>query len=186
MDLKKKLIMINVPSNNPDKARQFYEKFLGIEMATSLNDQNESYHAPLSQDGIDLIINPRHNAQEQITAYYAVDNLDEALRDAQQSGARVVWGPESLPLAAGEKDEYKQLVQQEFPNDGPASDLVGRGVLLVDPDGNSVGLVQLEKHAWGHFKAGSHRQPLDDKQVKIHQKSMQLGNKHKERLAGKR
>jgi predicted enzyme related to lactoylglutathione lyase len=176
MPVKANLIMINVPSDDVEKSRDFYAQLLGIDLARSLNDTAEGYHAPVSQDGIDINVNARQSSEETPMAYFAVPNLERVLREAEQAGGEVVWGPEKLTIAPGAVDEYKRGVKEEWP-ELKASGTLGTAAVVVDPGGSQVALVQLAEHAHGHFAEGKFRKPLTEKQERIHKKAMSAGKK---------
>jgi hypothetical protein len=44
-------------------------------------------------------------------------------------------------------------------------DTVGRMAVLLDPDGNHVGLMQLAEHAHRHFRWGRFQRPLEPDQL---------------------
>lgn len=174
--LRGNLIMINVPSGDVAKTAQFYSQFLGIDLARSLYDKGESYHAPVSEDGLDIAVNAQHTPEEQPMAFWAVDNLDKTLQDVRNGGAEVVWGPDKLPIASKARDEYKKLVKEEWPELKPTDDL-GTAAIIEEPGGTQVGLVQLAESAHGHFNDGKFAKGLTDKQVKVHEKAMKLAQK---------
>jgi predicted enzyme related to lactoylglutathione lyase len=174
--LKAKIALVNVPSDNPDATQKFYSQFLGIDLARSLYEETESYHAPISSDGIDLTVNPRHSPQETPMVMYAVDNLDHASREVENLGGERLWGPESLPIAPSALDDYRKNVQEEFPGVNVTNDM-GRAAIFQDPGGTQFGLVQLAEHAHGHFATGRFSQPLTDKQERIHKKAMESAKK---------
>lgn len=174
--LRGNLIMVNVPSGDVAKTAQFYSQFLGIELARSLYDKSESYHAPVSEDGVDLAVNPQHTPQEQPMAFWAVDNLDQTLQQVRNGGGEVVWGPDKLPIAPEAREDYKKVLKEEWPELTPTNDL-GTAAVIEEPGGTQVGLVQLAEHAHGHFNDGKFAKGLSDKQVKVHEKAMKLSKK---------
>ena len=178
--LSKKLAFISVGASSPDAVRGFYEKFFGISFAVCLTDQ-PTYQAPIDEDGIDIMIGPKHNPQESVIAYFAVDNLATAISEATAAGGKVIWGPAAVPIPSPDQADYKSLVQKHHPEDAKATtdwSTVGQGALIQDPGGNPVGLVQLAQHATGHFNAGSHRRPISDARVAEHQDAIATGQKH--------
>jgi predicted enzyme related to lactoylglutathione lyase len=188
--LKKKLVMLSLSADSPEGVRSFYETLFGMEFAESLTDRFESYHAPIDENGIDFTINPTFpGGQAGVVPYYAVDDLDSAMNEATAAGGRVVFGPADLPISPGERSEYKQRIEEFFPDDARGAtdwDIVGSAGLVIDPDGNPVGLVQLAQHTQGRFKAGKHKRDLDEKQERVHRASIDLGEKHRQRRGGPR
>lgn len=176
--LKAKPILFNLPSNDTGKSNQFFTDFLGISFARALYDQSEVYHAPVSADGIDLNVGPRHSPQETPTLFFGVDHINQALDKAKGLGAKVLWGPEALPISPEALPDYQQIVEEEFPDDaGTVSDTLGQGAVLQDPGGAVIGLVEVAQHAHGHFKLGKYYKGLDDKQVNVHKKAMKAAQK---------
>lgn len=170
--LKASLAFVNIPSDNPKETRQFFEKLFGIEMVPSLSDE-VSYHAPVSDDGIDLNVGARHTPQESPTAFIAVDDLDRAVELAKTSGGSVVWGPDDLAIPDQDFDEYKQAVK-EIDDLDVREKRLGRAAIVVESGGSQVGLVELASHAEKHFNAGKRKKDLSDYRVKVHERSQKL------------
>jgi len=171
--LSKKLAFISVAAGNPDTVRSFYEKFFGISFAATLNAQaSTTYHAPIDEDGIDMMIGPQHDPKESVIAYYAVDDIHTAINEAKAAGGKVLWGPVALPIAPAQQTPYKTLVEnsiQPTQSRRLTGGTVGQGALIADPAGNPVGLVQLAPHAVSHFNAGPKKRPLSDTRVSVHE-----------------
>jgi predicted enzyme related to lactoylglutathione lyase len=170
--LRSSLAFINIPSDNPAKSRSFFEALFGIELVPSLWS-GESYHAPISADGIDLDINVRHTPQEATTPFLAVADLDSAIQLATKAGGKVVWGPDDLAIPKEDVQAY-QAALKEMEGQDINSDSLGRAAVLVEPGGSQIGLVELEEHAHQHFAFGKHQQPLTAHQTRVHQRSMQI------------
>jgi predicted enzyme related to lactoylglutathione lyase len=175
--LRASLAFINIPSDQPAQTRDFYQELFGIELAPSLSD-DEGYHAPISEDGIDLNINIRHTPEEAAMAFIAVNDLQRALDMAQGAGGQVVWGPEDLPIPDDDLDEYRAAAR-ELESVLVPDNSMGRAAIVVDPGGSQVGFVQLEGHAQRHFRVGPFQQPLDDHQERVHERSMRLGRRRR-------
>ena len=116
MKLRANLAFVNFPSAQPAASREFYSRLLGIDMGRSLYDRAESYHAPISSDGVDLNINVRHSPQETPTAFFAVDDLRATLKEVEGWGGKVVWGPERLDIPQAYLEDYKRNVKEEWPD----------------------------------------------------------------------
>lgn len=145
--LKAKLVICNVPSTNFEKARRFYSALFGSDdFVRGPNRKVESYNRPLSPDGIDLSITQRYDDREGFTCYFAVNNLGNAIEMLREAGGTVVTEPTRIPAP-----------------DGRA--LMGTMAVMLDPDGNHVGLIQLDKRAHGHFRLGVYQRPLQPDQV---------------------
>jgi len=172
LQLRASLAFISMPSDDPGTSRSFYEDLFGIEMARSLSKE-ESYHAPISADGIDFNVGVRHTPQESATPFVAVEDLQAVLQRVNDMGGRVVWGPEDLPLPEEDRDDYAKAVHQvEGLNVWNPS--MGRAAIILDPGGSALGLVQLAEHAQRHFAVGRFQKPLDDHQVEVHRTAMRL------------
>lgn len=180
MKLKANLILVNVPTDDPEQTQRFYSEFLGIDLVRSLYEEKVSYHAPISNDGIDLTINERFSPQETPMVLFAVDDLDSTLDDLRGLGGDVVWGPSDMPIAPSAREDYKRVVKEEWP-ELRASDDLGRAAIVRDPGGGQFGVVELEEHAHGHFAHGRFRKELDDKQVRVHRKAAEVSKKVKKK-----
>ena len=139
-------------------------------MLPGLGVDTETFHAPISEDGIDLTINPSHAKEEQTTPFYAVDELDDAIKTAESLGGEIVWGPEDLPIDDKGFSGYKKIVEEEW-SEKVREQSMGRGCIVQEPGGTHIGLVDLAEHAHGHFAHGRYRKELSAKQVRVHQKA---------------
>jgi predicted enzyme related to lactoylglutathione lyase len=171
------LAFISIPSDNPAKSRDFYGQIFGIELVRSLSDQ-EGYHAPISDDGIDLNVNIRHSPQETTTAYLAVRDLQATLDATKAAGGKVVWGPTDMTMSQADFDEYKKAVKDVDGLDADTASL-GRAAVVVDPGGSQVGFVQLANHTHKHFAVGEFQRPLDDHRIKVLERSKDVAKKRR-------
>jgi predicted enzyme related to lactoylglutathione lyase len=173
-----KLIMVSIPATNVDGSEQFYSQLLGADFARALSDQQTAYHAPISVDGIDLQIGTRHSPQETPMAHFAVDDINAAVQQVKGLGGEVVWGPSPLAIAPAAQSDYENLVKKH--NAGAAvTNRVGSAAVVRDPDGGTIGLVQLEEHTHAHFAYGKHRTQLSAQQQEIQKEDIQIGKKLK-------
>ena len=170
--LKASLAFLNFPSDNPKETRKFFQDLFGIDLVPSLSD-DEAYHAPVSDDGIDLNIGTRHTPAESPTAFIAVDDLTNAIDLVKNSGGRIVWGPDDVPIPDADFDEYKKAAK-EIDNANVTNKSLGRAAIVVESGGSQVGLVELANHAEKHFNAGRHKQPLSDYRVMVHDRSAKV------------
>jgi predicted enzyme related to lactoylglutathione lyase len=175
-----KLIMITIPATNVDGSESFYSKLLGTDFAPALSTTEAAYHAPISSDGVDLQIGTRHSPQETPMAHFAVDDINAAVTEVKNLGGQVVWGPTALPIAPAAKADYEALVKKHNPGVAVTGN-VGSAAVVRDPDGGTIGLVQLEEHTHKHFAFGKHRQPLTAEQQQILQDDVQIGKKLKKK-----
>lgn len=161
--LKAKLVICNVPSTNFGQARRFYSALFGSDdFVRGPNREVESYNRPLSPDGIDLSITQRYDDREGFTCYFAVKDLAQAVEMLQEAGGRLVTEPTPVPEPDGRGK-------------------MGLMAVMLDPDGNHVGLIELNTRAHGHFRLGRFQRPLQPDQVD----GVELGRKmEKELFAG--
>jgi len=175
-NLKASLVLCNVPTTNSDAARRFYGRLLGVdtgEFARGLNDRVESYFIPLSEDGIDLTITQRFTDEERLTCYFAVENLDAALAELTETEAKVVAEPQQIYVGP---ERAKRFFQKAAERQGlTVGDSIGRLAVLLDPDGNHVGILELEEVAQAHFKVGKYAQQLSDARVAEHREAREAG-----------
>jgi predicted enzyme related to lactoylglutathione lyase len=173
--LNAKLVMCNVPSSNSAAARSFYNALFGGEdFARSLNTQVESYFRPISQDGLTLTIAGRQNDRETITCYFAVDNLAATLSQLQAAGGQVVLNPTPMAITApaDAKKVYDDAVKGR--GDQP-SDNAGQFATMIDPDGNYIGLIQLQGPLQHQLNAGQAQRQLTQQQANDHENWKQNG-----------
>ena len=142
--LNAKLVMCNVPTTNSDTARKFYDTLFGGEdFARSLNDKIESYFRPISQDGVTLTIGRRQNDRESITCYFAVDNLADTVKQLEAAGGKVILNATPIPVSG--PAEAKKVFNDAAKGHGDQpSDTAGQFATMLDPDGNYIGLMQLQ------------------------------------------
>jgi predicted enzyme related to lactoylglutathione lyase len=157
--LNAKLVFCSVPTKNTEAAQKFYDTLLGGEdFARSLNDKVESYFRPISQDGLTLSITPRYDEREPITCFFAVDDLKKTVSQLEAAGGKVVVNSTEMP-ASGPPQAL--MAAQEIE---PATNW-GQFVTMLDPDGNYLGLMQLEESAQSTFNARKAQRKLSKAQV---------------------
>lgn len=166
--LKSKLIMCNVPTSDSDAAQKFYGALLGADDFLPSPNEAESYTLPLSQDGVDLNITRRYDDNERLTCYFAVDDLDEALRLTEELGGKRILDPADVPI----DDKARRLLSQSQRGGVEVGDSVGRMAIVLDPDGNHVGFMELAEGVHRHFRWGMAQRPLEADQVEGHAKAL--------------
>jgi predicted enzyme related to lactoylglutathione lyase len=175
-----KLIQCNVPSRNIRRSRAFYRVLFDDNIpARSLTDEVEAYHQPISVDGIQLTVTPRQSELEQVTCYFAVDDLDATLDALERSGGQVIREPFTLYVAPEVFAAYETEVKQHHPETGEMRHDIGRSAIVLDPDGNAIGLTQLRPQAHWLFKYGNYRVPLERAQVEQHERALGLAERLK-------
>jgi len=144
-----RMIFCHVPASkeHSEATRKFYDKLLVRDPIRSLRDDMNEYHVP-SSAGVQLGVGEKRSLHHTVTCYFAVDNLQDALRNLMAAGAKVVSEPWSLKMKVPvppSKFIEESCKNRQFFVDPEAT--LGEAVLLRDPGGNLVGIVQLAKTA---------------------------------------
>jgi len=165
IQLNAKLVVCNIPTKDSAAARKFYDTlFGGQDFARSLNDQAESYFRPISQDGLHLSIAKRYDDREPITCFFAVDNLDETVRQLEAAGGKLVVKSTPMPVS-GPPQAIKAFNDALKAQNVRPSHAMGHFVTMLDPDGNYLGLMQLEDSMQHIFNAQPAQRTLSKAQV---------------------
>jgi predicted enzyme related to lactoylglutathione lyase len=173
--LNAKLVLCNIPTKNSTAAQKFYNTlFGGQDFARSLNDKVESFYRPIHQDGMTLTIAARADAREPITCYFAVDNLDATVKALEAAGGKVVVNTTPLPVS-GPAQATKVFNDARAAQHEPPASTVGSFVTMIDPDGNYLGLMQLDSSMQTHFNAQPTQRTLSKAQVDAHDNWKQHG-----------
>ncbi|WP_437587670.1 VOC family protein [Sorangium sp. So ce1000] len=155
-----KLIAINVPSPSPE-TRSFYERLVGVEAAQALSSVN-SAHMPMP-DGMWLWLSePQHPNDKVPVAYFAVSDVDEALRNCVAAGGRAIGEVMKLETAEDALAFYGQSLRR-LGVDEPLTPLWGRAALVRDPGGNLIGLMEVEPHSHIFYNLGKYFHPVPAK-----------------------
>jgi len=150
-----KLAVINLPAGDPEKLSGFYSTLLGIELTRSPTDETHSYSAPISEDGVYLSVKKKERSEEGILALFAVDNLENVVAAFQAAGGKLV-SKHALPISPSVKEEYAKGYQKLYgPLDRAVPDTMGVSAVVVDPEGNRIGLMEIEEHAQVMFRVGA-------------------------------
>jgi predicted enzyme related to lactoylglutathione lyase len=173
--LNAKLIAVNVPARNSSTAQAFYQALMGADFARSWTTKTQSMHTPINEDRQWLWISQRMAPDEGITAWFAVDNLDQTITALEGAGGRRVGGVVDAPIA----QQVQQTYEQQRPNT-QTSNTMGKFQLMQDPEGNHLWLGEVEEHAHEYFALGKYDRGLSQKTVEAHQRVKQVGA----RLAG--
>lgn len=149
--LNSKLVICNIPTTNSEAARKFYGTLLGSDAFAPAPNDADSYFQPISPDGIDLTITRRYDDNESWTCYFAVDSLDRAIEELSGLGGKIVHEPATVAGAKGERE-------------------VGRFAVMLDPDQNHVGLMEVQdEEAQSYFGLGGERALRPEQQKAIKQ-----------------
>lgn len=174
MALNAKLCMVNVPADDAGKTKDFYSALLGIEFIPAWSDEVESYHAPVSTDGIKFSVQAPGPDQKGSACIFAVDDLEEAKKELKRLGGRVVVEKFSLPIAKSAMNHYRQAVLKVGVHPDQITENVGTCAVVKDPSGNSLVLVELDKHAQYSFKAGPYSTGLTARQMEEHREELEV------------
>jgi predicted enzyme related to lactoylglutathione lyase len=159
--LKSGLVLCNVPTTKSEEARRFYSSLLGLDdFVRAPNEEVESYFHPISADGIDMTITQRYDDQERLTCYFAVDDLDATLRELESLGGRIEVQPREVTMSERAREAIKRASRGRAPRAN-----VGRMAVVLDPDLNHLGLIQLDSSAHRHFRWGRFKRGIDNDQV---------------------
>src|ERR1700722_3399053 len=132
--LQAKLVACTVPTTNSAAAKKFYNTLLGgQDFARSLNDKFESYFRPIQKDGLTLTIGKRSNDREPITCFFAVDDLDETVRQLVAAGGKVIVHSTPMPIS-GPPPAVKIFNDARKARHLPPAHSFGHFATMLDPD----------------------------------------------------
>jgi predicted enzyme related to lactoylglutathione lyase len=173
--LNAKLIICSIPTKNSAAAQKFYDTLLGgQDFARSLNDRFESYYRPISQDGLTLSISARRDDREPITCFFAVDDLDATVSQLETAGGKLVVKPSAVPISG--PPEAKRVFDDSIGKaQGQPSITAGRFATMLDPDGNYLGLMELDDSVKFLYNAGPEYRMLSQDQVDQHENWLRRG-----------
>jgi predicted enzyme related to lactoylglutathione lyase len=164
--LQAKLIACNVPTKDSAAARKFYNTlFGGQDFARSLTDKQECYFRPISQEGVHLTIATRQDNREPITCFFAVDNLEETVRQLVAVGGKVVVSSSPMPVSGSQ--QAVKAFQASGTAGQPAATTMGNFATMLDPDGNYLGLMQVDNSMQAQFNARPAQRMLSKAQVDL-------------------
>lgn len=162
-----KLIFLNVLSDGPDRSTRFYEELFGTQLfARSLTDQTDGYHMPISSDGIDLNITGSFAGQPpRIVPFFAVDDLRYVVDRLASEGGKAVSDEFAVGVPDSMLEQFRRKASERGRSGEKIGSKLGDAVLMLDPDGNPIGLMHLEPFVHEHFKWGKYYQPLTETQL---------------------
>lgn len=159
-----KVVLINVPTTDFQRSLKFYSTLLGVDASRFVHNERsavEQYYLPVSADGIDLTITDKQDSRETTITYYAVDNLEETMQALLDGGGIVAMDP--VPLPRRGSGEVMAAADARVRRRPPTQRPPGRTALIVDPDGNYLGLLELaDDAAQAYFLLGDYRQQVQD------------------------
>lgn len=118
-----------IPVSDMDRARDFYENVLGLEIAMDTGTGGVAY-AGAGGTLVSLYMRPGHKPAGQTVAAWIVENVDDEVDDLADRGV--------------------EFLQYDMPDVGLQTDERGiaelggnRGAWFTDPDGNILGVFQM-------------------------------------------
>jgi predicted enzyme related to lactoylglutathione lyase len=147
-----RLITCSIPVNDLTRAQGFYGALLGVELARGLNEHVQSLHTVVSA-GVKLSLNARQNAEEKPMCHFAVENLTATVQQLERHGGRQVSGPFDLTVATVARDRLAEAYRAAG-GKGAFQPSLGSAVIMADPEGNFIGLVELNAYAEEAFIRG--------------------------------
>lgn len=170
-----RLVACNIPTTNHPASNAFYQALLGIEPARSLTTQVTSYHVPVSNDGQQLWLTDRQVPQEQPTAVFVVDNLDQVIQQLTAAGGEQFGAILEPTVAPAEFDYYSQAVRSREPAATPSPQM-GRLAYLRDPTGNVLALYEASGGAEVYYVPPA-REALSNDVLTAHERAVAEGNR---------
>jgi predicted enzyme related to lactoylglutathione lyase len=155
-----KIVFYDVPSTNLDASNEFYSALLGTPKFPRAPEKGSPvYFHPLSPEGTDITLHEKRDQDppDIPVTYFAVRDLKNAVAKLEGLGGKVVT-KQRLPLPSGKAlQQYRAAAKAAGHKVG---DRLGEAVIMLDPDENPLGLVQLHDHAAYYFRAGPFQSPL--------------------------
>lgn len=146
-----KLIFVNAPTRDSEMSRKFYGSLFGAEFAHGFNPNVAGWWTPL-EAGIDFNITMRYDDRERLTPYFAVDDLEASIKQLEEVGGRCVVAPREVVLGP---DEARKFYEEKLRADNVEFDgevkTVARMAIVLDPDLNHLGLMQVQPFARMHY-----------------------------------
>ncbi len=177
--MRAKLIFLEVFTRDTNVSQSFYGALFGVHAFAHLPaDRVKTYQMPISSDGIDLHVTEQINQQPpRIVPYFAVDNLRGSIEELTALGGKLIVEPFPANVPKEYFEKFREKASRTLNRVDPEAnitDKLGEVALMLDPDGNPVGLMQPERfvdyaYAWGKF-----RKPLTEEQLEDHMTALSL------------
>lgn len=153
-----KLIALNIPSTRVAETVPFYSRLLQEEYALALHKTIRAEHIPMV-GGVWLWISPPlHPEDRNITPYFGVEDIKQAVKDAEERGCRCLVPPSEMTMDESALDFF----QRSLDSLGVEEELTlkwGEFSLFLDPSQHPVGLIQVEPHSHVFYGLGKYAQP---------------------------
>lgn len=166
-----KLGIVEIPATDVGGLVDFYHNVLDLsdDFTFARNfSEFESYHFPVSHDGISLQINERTEDDSRPIPWFLVDDLDASIAAVTGNGGSVVDSPFDIVLS---EESYEALVGIYGDQLGGAADggeVFARVAFTTDPEGNEVALMEVDVEGHPHFNDGDFANPLDPETLENH------------------
>ncbi|GAA2786935.1 VOC family protein [Crossiella cryophila] len=157
--------IINVPVDDVGAGIEFYQTMLGVPLARNLSHAI-AYHAPVSSDGVLLVVSQKRFPGEPVTVYFAVESLEESLGRLTDLGGSVIAGPYELSIPKKIRPEFRESFKESPFATEEAGDSLGMGASVHDAQENRFGLIEFNEWAHATFKLGRYARPVTQEQLK--------------------
>ena len=176
--LNAKFVLLSAPTRDSKKSRGFYGALLGREFAHGLNPIVASWWTPL-EPGVDFNVTARYDDRERLTPYFGVDDLAGAIKQLEKLGGQCVVAPRDVLLGPDTAREAYVKLKKKEGQDVRLEDAktAGRIAVMLDPDLNHIGLMEIAPHARRHFMMGEFRSKFTAEQVAEFASSKKLADK---------
>lgn len=174
-----KLIFLEVFTRDTGQAQDFYGRLFGVQAFARLpTDRVRTYFMPISRDGVDLHITEQFTDNPpRIVPYFAVDNLRRSIDHLTRSGGKVIVEPFTTRVPEEYFETFREKAASRLDQVDPEAritDRLGEVALMLDPDGNPIGLMELEEFVHYSYGWGKHREPLTEAQVEDHMVALRV------------
>jgi predicted enzyme related to lactoylglutathione lyase len=174
-----KLIFLEVFTRDSKRAQDFYGALFGVQSFCLLpTDEVRTYFMPISQDGIDLhITDVVTDNPPRIVPYFAVDDLRGAMESLRSIGGEMIVEPFTTRVPREYYERFREKAARRLDQVDPSAkinDRLGEVALMLDPDGNPLGLMEIEDFVHYSYRWGKHRIPLTEDQFEDHMTALRL------------
>lgn len=177
-----KLIFLEVFTHDTERSQDFYGSLFGVDAFARIpTPEVRSYQMPISADDIDLHITQIWTDNPpRIVPYFAVKSLRRAIDYLQEKGGKMIAKP--FPTRVPEEffEQFRDKAHRRLVQVDPEVDISGKlgdVALMVDPDGNPIGLMELEEYVHFSYGWGKHRRPLTEAQIEDHMTTLRLSQR---------
>ncbi|MFB0499876.1 MAG: VOC family protein [Candidatus Hadarchaeaceae archaeon] len=124
------IVHFEIPADNPEKLKQFYENVFGWKIEKSpgpidywmISTVPVDEQGKLTEMGVNGGMMKRQNPEHKITNYILVESVDEYAKKIEDAGGKIIVPKTAVPS-------------------------VGYWAMFVDPDGNVLAILEEDKEA---------------------------------------